>query len=59
LRGNGYTLRAELDRDSLFEKSGVKTTSVLAFDDAGRLLIDAPFPLGEERRRELLDALRR
>ena len=59
LRGNGYTLRAELDRDSLFEKSGVKKTSVLAFDDMGRLLIAAPFPLGEERRRELLDALRR
>jgi len=56
-KGNGYAFPVELDRDSLFEKSGVERTSMIAFDGQGGVLMQARFPLGYERRMEVIGDL--
>jgi len=56
-KGNGFTFPVLLDRDSVYERSGVRRTTLICVDGNKKVVMQETFPLGPGRREEILHQL--
>jgi hypothetical protein len=58
-RGNAFTFPILLDRDSVYERSGVRRTTLICVDENNKVVMQETFPLGAGKRAEILRQLSR
>jgi hypothetical protein len=59
MEGNRYGFDAQVDDDSLFERTLCTRTTLVVLDEKKNVMFSGTFPLGPARREEVLQALKR